>query len=664
MKKNSAVDFLGYILLRSLGPLIRALPFTFNAFLGRRLGDLLYYFDLKHKARAYSQIKAALGEKLSPRQINQVTKKFYRNFAQNIIEAFLLPKMDKEYIRKFVTIEGEEHIRRALKEGRGVILIGAHLGNWELYAVVCSHLGLKLNLFIREQGYPLINKLLNSYRARSGCKLIQRRAADSGKEDELYGLGQLIKALKNNETVGIMADQGGRGGTLVDFFGRSASMASGGVRLALKYGAAVIPTFYIRQKGPQVKLVFSPAVRIEKYGDQQADIRNNLQRVISIFEAQISKYPEEYFWTYKIWKYSDQKRILILDDGKAGHLRQAQALSRLAQDSYKDKGIVAKVQTIRVKFKRKLSAKGLALSSCLADRYHCQGCLWCLRRFLEPDTYKDLISIKADMIISCGSSIAPLNFILSRENLAKSVVALRPSILSTKRFDLVVMPKHDHPPRRKNIAVTEGALNLVNDRYLEESKALAANRVKLTAGSAQGKKSLPVIGLLLGGDAKRFELKNDLVMAVAAQIKKACEGLNASLMITTSRRTPPEAEQLIKEEFKGYPRCRLLVIAGENNFPAAVGGILASSDLLVVSPESISMISEAAASAKYTFVFDPGGIDVRHAEFLRNFADKGYIYITRPDKLSEAICGIWKKSPKVASPDDNSIVREAMGRII
>ncbi|MFC1804928.1 hypothetical protein ACFLZ3_03785 [Candidatus Omnitrophota bacterium] len=78
-----------------------------------------------------------------------------------------------------------------------------------------------------------------------------------------------------------------------------------------------MPTFYIRQKGPQVKLVFSPAVRIEKYGDQQADIRNNLQRVISIFEAQISKYPEEYFWTYKIWKYSDQSSILILDDGKA-----------------------------------------------------------------------------------------------------------------------------------------------------------------------------------------------------------------------------------------------------------------------------------------------------------------------------------------------------------
>ncbi|MDP3732891.1 MAG: ELM1/GtrOC1 family putative glycosyltransferase, partial [Candidatus Omnitrophota bacterium] len=96
----------------------------------------------------------------------------------------------------------------------------------------------------------------------------------------------------------------------------------------------------------------------------------------------------------------------------------------------------------------RFSRLALTFSSCLAGKYHCQGCLWCLRRFLKEDIYRALINTKPDIVISAGASVAPVNYVISRENLAKSITIMRPSILNTKRFNLVVMSRHDRPEGR------------------------------------------------------------------------------------------------------------------------------------------------------------------------------------------------------------------------
>jgi mitochondrial fission protein ELM1 len=466
------------------------------------------------------------------------------------------------------------------------------------------------------------------------------------------------------------ADQGGRSGVMVKFFGREASMSSGAVRLALKYGAALIPAFYARVKGPSIKMIIGEPFELKKTADSELDIQENLQRLIPIFEGYIREYPQEYLWTYKIWKYGRQKNILILDDGKTGHLRQSQAAAAIAAAHFKEKGIDVKIETLEIKFKSGISRSALNFSSCLAGKYHCQGCLWCLRSFLKEDAYRAILAQKPDVVVSCGSSVAPVNFVVSRENMAKSVVIMRPSFLSTNRFDLVVMPRHDHPPRRKNIVVTEGALNLIDDEYLQEkSKELigvTSHKRPEGALSPQGEGSRVAskyLGLLLGGDSKSFRLDTEIVREVIRQLKKAAQDLNAEILVTTSRRTPAEVEALVKRELKDYSRCKLLVIANEKNIPSAVGGILGLSRIVVVTPESISMVSESASSGKHTLVFK-AGVSPKHRHFLKQLSRDNYIHYVAASGIAARIEEILQGRFQAKVLSDSNKVKLGLSRII
>lgn len=646
MKKSSIIDYLACILVKLIGPLIRSLPLGLNFYLGRRLGELFYYFDLKHKAIAYANIKTAFAGKLSSRELNNLTKEFYRSFGQDIMEIFLIPLVDKEYINKYITLEKVENIFEGFKKGKGIILVAVHAGSWEFSSAICSNLGFPFNFFVRGQRYPRLNSLLNLYRKQKGCKLIQR-------EDQTR---QLIKALRNNEAIGMTVDQGGKAGIPVKFFGKYASMPSGAIRLALKYGSAIVPVFYTRVRGPYIKAHIEPPFEIKKTGDLEKDVTYNLEALTRTYEKYIFKYPREYFWSYRIWKYTTEKNILIISDGKTGHLRQAEALARLVEDYLKEKGISSNINIVEIKFKNKFSRSALTISSIFSGKYSCQGCQWCLRSFLEDGVYRQLSAIKPDIVISCGSSVAPVNYIISKENVAKSITIMRPSFLSTNRFDLVVMSRHDLPPGRKNVVAIEGALNLINADYLKEQADNLTNRVSLNKKAA--------LGVLIGGDSKDFHLSESLIKELSVQLKNSVKELDAELLLTTSRRTPLAAEHLLKEEFADHPRCKLLVIANEKNIPQAVGGILALSKIIIVSPESISMISEAVNSGKYVVVIDSPDISRKHRRFLDLFAENKYIYPVKPADLSEKIKEIWRQEPQISYLKDNLVVSDAIKRIL
>jgi len=470
---------------------------------------------------------------------------------------------------------------------------------------------------------------------------------------------QLIEVLRNNYAVGMTLDQGGRAGVLVKFFGKPASMAAAAVRLALKYDTAIIPGFSWRQKGARLKLVFGQPFNIKKTKDSQKDIRDNLQELSRILEKNVSRHPQEYLWSHKIWKYSDEKNILILSDGKTGHLRQAQQVASLVYRSLKEKDIKGSIDTVEVSYRGPISKFMMKFGSCLSSRFSCQGCLWCLRSFLEKESYLSLIRQNPDIIISCGSAVAPVNLVLSRESLAKSIVIMRPSILSTRRFDLVILPRHDNPRQSGNIIVTEGALNLIDDQYLQEQSQRLLGRSQsriLDSGL--------YLGLLVGGDTKDFHLEQETVSKVIQQIRLAADDLDAQILATTSRRTPKVIEELLKEALKDNPRCRLLVIANEKNIPEAVGGILGLSSIVITTPESMSMVSEAVSSKKYVLVFDAKGIRGKRRRFLRHFARNNYINLVEPDNLCRQIKELWRKKPARGLLRDNLLVSESIRKKI
>ena len=149
--------------------------------------------------------------------------------------------------------------------------------------------------------------------------------------------------------------------------------------------------------------------------------------------------------------------------------------------------------------------------------------------------------------------------------------------------------------------------NLINAAYLKEQSEGLIKHYSHLKGNVRTK-----FGVLIGGDTKGVKFDEDQIRELIDQIKEAALHYNADILLTTSRRTPAAIEQIIVKELKNFERCSLCIIANQRNIPEAVGGILGLSDLVIVSGESISMVSEALSSGKAPLCFLRTGNTVKN----------------------------------------------------
>jgi len=234
---------------------------------------------------------------------------------------------------------------------------------------------------------------------------------------------------------------------------------------------------------------------------------------------------------------------------------------------------------------------------------------------------------------------------------------MRPSYFGLKRFSLVIAPRHDRIKERKNLVITDASLNLINEESLGRATKDLINKKSLNDKALY-------ISLLIGGDSKNFKLSASCVAVVIEELKKLSESLGANLLVTTSRRTTREVEAIVKKGLNGYPSSKLMVIANENNPPGVVEGMLGLSSIVVLSPESISMISEAVSSKKYVFVFNSPGLSAKHGNFLSYLSGRGHIYMAESRELSKRISQVWKSKLFVPSLKDNDLVKEYLRKIL
>jgi len=452
--------------------------------------------------------------------------------------------------------------------------------------------------------------------------------------------------------------------TAVNTFSFIAMVTDAKLKTATKsFSVNILPVFLIRKRGPYHLLKIMPPLDLKSDASPEETILDNLAKVIKGAEEVIRQHPEQYAWFYKAWKYSPRRNVVILSDGKAGHLRQSQAVAKVLEEQLRLKNISPAINTVEVRFKNNLARLGLNLSSFFSKKYLCHGCLVCLKYFLDADSYNKACAVKADFVISCGSSLSGLNLILSRESRAKSICILKPGILNSSRFNLVIAPKHDNLSPAKNISTTSGSPNLIDAAYLEESKKALLKKFP------QINSAKPKLGVLIGGDSKRSVLLKEDLEAFLASLAQKAESLDAEILFTTSRRTSPELEGLVKSRLSGSPRAKLLVVANENNLPEAVGGILALSKILIVSEDSISMISEAAASGKSVVVWrykSAGQLNLsdKHDRFLKELSDKNHIILATAAELPQKIEDLSKGKVNTAPLNDREIIVKAVNSVI
>ncbi len=213
----------------------------------------------------------------------------FRGIARLLLTLSRFPELDSSNISEWITYQGLEHYIAAKRAGRGVLIATAHLGNWELSAFAHALLTEPMNVVVRPLDNPLVDQLVEGRRVLSGNRLIYKRD----------GARAVLRALRNNEAVGVLIDQNTAPGegVFVDFFGQRACANSGFVKLAYHSQAPVIPGFaaWDEARGRYV-LHFCPAVPMT--GDEASDT----QRIHSLVEELIREYPDQWMWIHRRWK--------------------------------------------------------------------------------------------------------------------------------------------------------------------------------------------------------------------------------------------------------------------------------------------------------------------------------------------------------------------------
>ena len=281
---------LGLWLLFPFGWLLAHLPSAVGLAAGRRLGDLLWWVLPRRRAVALENLQRAFAGECTPSGIRRLGRRSFQHVGMNLVEAcryFLRPT---QVMLSQVRVEGREHLQAAAAHGRGVLVLTAHFGNWELLAAAHGLGGLPLSIVTRPLDHPLLDDLAARFRSRSGAELIVKRQA----------VREVLTALRRQRMVGILLDQNATRaeGVFVPFFGSPASTSKGLALLALRTGAPVVPIFLRREPDGRHCIEMGAALPPPEDG-LVTTYTTTFNRVL---EATIRRAPEQWLWMHDRWR--------------------------------------------------------------------------------------------------------------------------------------------------------------------------------------------------------------------------------------------------------------------------------------------------------------------------------------------------------------------------
>ena len=655
MKKILFEDALILKTVKGLRALVRVLPLRVSFAAARGVGWAIYFFSKRRKI-AHKNLRAAFAGEMTDARMKQIARLSMQNLAMSSVELLRFPEMDRAYIEKNIRIIGTERIDAKLKEGKGAIFLTGHFGCWELLNLASSLVGYPMVVLARTQKHPRSNDFLNSLRASKGNQIIRKGMP----------VREILKALKQGKIVGMLSDQdGGRNGTFVRFFNRLSSSPSGVATFALRTNAPIFPVFIFREKFGvhRVEVGESLTRPADALAPEEAE-RVLLQQFAGILESKIRKSPDQWLWAHRRWKSTPNRSILILSDGKQGHLNQSLAFLDAIRDQRQRQGVapaytVSKI--VEIRFKNRFCKSLLNFTARLFQgRIPCKS--WMREKLLTKNCCQALDKTAADIVVSCGSSLLGANLLVKAQNQARSAVIMKPSFFA-QAFDAVIVPRHDQVKQKKNIFITEMALTRMDNRSLKDESKELSERLGLSNDHKR-------IGFLIGGDTPKVKFARAPFTKLLEELKRYSLQSGAVVLTTSSRRTPGWANELLKAVLKDKAQCPLLVIANESNASGVVPGILGASDILVVSGESMSMVSEAIASGKPVIVFFPGAsgnFKPKHEEFLKRMSQKKLIVRTEPETFYEVIqkeISREKKETCAALACDHEVLRQAVRRVL
>lgn len=277
----------GYFLYRILHFFSSALPLRAGYAVAAFLSILKYYVSPRDRRAVVVNLKKILPAS-EYGKINSYAKVVFVNFGKYLLEFFRFTLADKEALTRLIKVKGLSHIDAALKRGKGVIILSAHTGNWELGGIFLALLGYPVLAVALPHRDHKVNSFFNSQREKMGVVV----APSLG-----MGVRRIFDSLKRNRLVALVGDRDfANAGEKIEFFGATKVIPRGPAVISKRTGAPIVPGFLSRNPDNTFLLEFSEPL---PNGEDEMTMMRSYAKVI---ERKIQQDPTQWLMFREFWK--------------------------------------------------------------------------------------------------------------------------------------------------------------------------------------------------------------------------------------------------------------------------------------------------------------------------------------------------------------------------
>lgn len=263
---------------------------------GVKLGRLFYTLGKKRRHRAISNLELAMPQ-LSEADRHLIAKRVFEHFGRTTTDFLASRNRTQEELQASINVVGISHLHEALARGKGVIMVGGHIGNWERASSWISYNGHPLSVVIRDADQSDVNQLVNSLRTKSGTRIIPRGNAAK----------PILERLRANQIVGILSDQNAED-IFLPFFGHPAGTNLGVGVIHERTNASILPGTCLYIGPNQYELKFYPLLVPQEGYSIKGE---GLLRAINFWlESVITEHPEQWLWFHDRWRNAREAGLL------------------------------------------------------------------------------------------------------------------------------------------------------------------------------------------------------------------------------------------------------------------------------------------------------------------------------------------------------------------
>ena len=276
-----------------LNKAIGQLPKRHILLMGKILGHFLYFFDVHHRRVVRRNLHFAYPD-WSRNQIQSLSKRIFQNYGIIIFEVIQMAFSTREEMLGRARIEGVEIISEALAKQKGIIVVSAHLGNWEMLLQYSPcYFQIPLTGVAKRLRNSTLDRLVHKFRTRFGNRIIYKKGA----------MPDMTQTLREGKVLGLLMDISRRfDGVEVNFFERRATATPAAAMLALRCKSPVVPVFSHRNHKGMLVIKVERPIDIQRTGDLRSDLQTNTQLITDRVEQAIRKNPDQWNWILKRWK--------------------------------------------------------------------------------------------------------------------------------------------------------------------------------------------------------------------------------------------------------------------------------------------------------------------------------------------------------------------------